>query len=167
MTTRTVLTMAFLLGALAASATVNVLHWTRCAAPARADAAPATAAPFVSIEVPPARPAADARELLRCLDLTPAQVEQLQDCCTSSCAQRCCGEATADAERALRDKMVELGRALAQSDADAEHVRRLARELADFRAASIVHCVESMLRVRDVLTPAQLAAMTTCFTRKE
>lgn len=131
--------LAFALaGALAASVAVNLRS---------APAAP----PACSLCAPPS--AAAVQDCIDCLALSAEQREALLQQCSS-----CCGDAN-DLEPRIADLRRELLAALREQPVDAAAVRVLGRRLAALRGDSIVAGVEAALRVRALLTPAQVATL--------
>jgi Spy/CpxP family protein refolding chaperone len=131
--------LAFVLaGALAASIAVN-LHLLRGRQPA---------CPLCS---PPS--AEEVQSCIECLALTPDQRAALLQECSS-----CCGDSSTFEPRiaALRRALLAAMRA---RPVDAAAVRALGKELAALRGEAIVAGVEAALRVRALLTPAQIATL--------
>jgi hypothetical protein len=102
------------------------------------------------------RPVAPATEcvLLQNLGLSDGQMERLR----ASCREECC---SAGVELAAQAKRVrgELRTALAESQVDPSRVRALAGDLGAIQNRCLANAVESILMVRDILEPAQVAKM--------
>jgi Spy/CpxP family protein refolding chaperone len=131
--------IGFLSGALAASLGLNAMLALRAGPPA------ATAPGGDSRRAP--------KELVRALALTPAQIQQLETCCSDCCA----GRDTTQTD--LADAARELETELARDELDRDKIRALARRVGELRASRVAQCAEAVLAVRDVLTPEQLETL--------
>lgn len=87
------------------------------------------------------------------LCLSEEDLGKLRAACNVSCDEG------VDLARREREKSEELQRALADSRRSGEEIRALAAELGALRAQSLANCVDSIVRVRSVLTQEQLAAL--------
>jgi Spy/CpxP family protein refolding chaperone len=126
----------FLVGALCASLALNVVL-------GRAAAHGSTAAE------PPALPSM--------LDLSPQQVQRLL-----ACREDCCDERES-LQQAIRDVETQLHSALSVADVDVARARDLAARLGELRARCLQTGVETILQVREVLTPQQIEQLIECF----
>lgn len=124
----------FLGGALCASLVLNVVQ---SRARATAESAPAV--------------------VFSTLDLSPEQVQRLVEC-----RDDCC-----NTQQSLRQQIVtaeaELRTALATANFDVAGARQLAAELGNLRARCLQMGVETILQVREVLTPEQVERLVSCF----
>jgi len=96
---------------------------------------------------------AQLQDCVECLAMTPEQCEAMMAQCGS-----CCSDATS-CETRITALQAELQQALRKTPPDADAVRELASEIARLRGDAIVAGAETALKVRALLTPAQLAAM--------
>jgi Spy/CpxP family protein refolding chaperone len=126
--------ITFLAGALAGSIALNVVQATRAAAPSPA------------FRMLPAG-------VLGELGLSDAQIERIEACCTDCCTDR--DDLNAQLETAAAD----LEREIAREPLDRPRIRDLARRIGELRAERAAQCAESILAVREILTPAQLETL--------
>lgn len=87
------------------------------------------------------------------LDLAPDQRERLDAACASACARADDYERRAEAVRA------ELRLALAADEVDVAAARALVARAAELHRLSLESCLDGVLALRDVLTPAQRAEL--------
>lgn len=130
-----------LVGALSASATIN-LYYT-----ARADE---RGGPDIG---EPANVAAQTKRVCPSLDelnLTPTQRAQLSGCCGK------CGMRRSKVKQEIDELVVKLQRELNAPSVNAERVYELADELGELRAQELKSRVHSIVQVRETLTPSQL-----------
>lgn len=125
------LTSWFLGGMLLAS-----LGWNLAPRPG----APATVAGSCSLDAPG-------------LDLEPGQRERLDAACASACAR------ADDYERQAEAVRQELRHALAADEVDVAAARALVARAAELHRRLLESCLDGVLALRDVLTPAQRAAL--------
>ena len=124
-----------LAGALLASVSLNVVQW-------QGDAAASA----------PAEHAVD----VRALGLTDAQVAQLLEDCEDCSFER-------DILRAhVEDKRRELAAVLARPEVDSAKAKAIVDELAQLRSRCVQNAIDTMGRVRNVLTPAQVETLAGC-----
>ena len=90
------------------------------------------------------------------LDLSADQTRALESWCATSCGPSCQLDREADA------KLEELHTLLRDPSATPASLRELAAEVSRLRAHSLEACVDSILEVRRVLTPAQLDRLMQC-----
>jgi hypothetical protein len=93
---------------------------------------------------------------LASLKLSEEDLGKLRAACNVSCDE---GVGLARRER---EKTEELARALADASRSGEEIRALAAELGALRAQTLANCVDSILRVRSVLSNKQLDALLEC-----
>jgi Spy/CpxP family protein refolding chaperone len=88
------------------------------------------------------------------LGLSESQMARLRACCENDCCDAGAGIA-AQADRVRSD----LRAALAEPRVDAARIHALAAELGALQARCMTNAVDSILRVRDILEPDQIAKM--------
>jgi hypothetical protein len=90
------------------------------------------------------------------LCLSEEDLGKLREACNAPCSEG------ADLARREREKSEELERALADASRSGEEIRALAAELGALRAQTLANCVDSIVRVRSVLSQKQLEALVEC-----
>jgi Spy/CpxP family protein refolding chaperone len=130
--------LSWLLG----GALVASLAWNAALASTRPAAAPA-----------PAGAASECAIDSAALGVSDDQARLLEGICAADCGRADELAAQADARHA------ELERLLASPELEPAAARALAREVGDLRARSVEACVEAVLRVREILTAEQTAAL--------
>jgi Spy/CpxP family protein refolding chaperone len=131
------LTIWLLLGALAASAGLNVYHAVRSAGAGDArDVCPIATRP--------------ACRLVEQLALSESQRQKLFGCCGGRC-----GRESEERGRRIRELTADLERELNGQAIDRERVAGLADELAGLRAEEWKFRLQCIMQVRETLTPAQ------------
>ena len=87
------------------------------------------------------------------LGITPGQAGELEATCDIACVR------ADELESAIATRLDELRERLSDLELDVDEVRALAREISDLRRQSLDGCVESVIGVRAILTPAQVGAL--------